>query len=267
MFVDKIGYIRILLFIQIIIDGEFLVEAIGGKMPIPHRRDNHIDKSFYKERFFNYDNFQSKKPHSYDQLFNEIVNQNDFIVKSSDDNEKFFYYVSFNGYLMVFDIVDEHCYKYARPGWFKPKEKVLDWESARKVARSVQGLNQGDLTTRDDLTMAIVSLKELLGKSEDVQMTYTLRQLLEKNNLYSILEKRLNIETYQVVFKLEDAIHNANPEDPFYEDLKKSLRDSKEELDKAIIAYKAELVNFQDRIRHHQQLDLLTTSTKIKQQG
>lgn len=243
--------------IQIAIDEEVLEKTIGGRMPIPRKKDYLNSHQDHRGAFFNYDNFQSKKPHSYDQLFNEIANQNDFIIKSSD-NEKFFYYVSFNGYLMVFDIADEYCYKYARPGWFKPKEKVLDWEAARKVARSVQGLNQNDLATRDDLTMVIVSLKELLGKSEDVQMTYDLRQLLEKNNLYSILEKRLNIETYQVVFKLENAIQNANPEDPFYEDLKKSLRDSKEELEKAIIAYKSELVNFQDRIRHHQQLSLLS---------
>lgn len=226
-------------------------------LPIPRKKDHLNKHQDHREVFFNYDDFFSKKPHSYDNLFKEVLNKNDFIIKSSD-NEKFFYYVSFNGYLMVFDIADEYCYKYERSGWFKPKEKVLDWESMRKVVRSIQGLNQNDLTTRDDLTMAIVSLKELLGKSEDVQMTYDLRQLLEKNNFYSILEKRLNIETYQVVFKLENAIQNAKPEDPFYEDLKKSLRDSKEELEKAIIAYRAELVNFQDRIRHHQQLRLLS---------
>lgn len=208
---------------------------------------------------FDYAMFQARKPHTYSQLYKQIREGNDFVVEK-EQYGNLYYCVSFNGYLMVFDIAENHHFTYARPKWYRKKEKIIDWVSLREIARSTEGLNQRDLVDNPDVQMVIIPLKELLGKESDV--TFSLRELLLENDFYTVLEKRFAVNEHERIFKLKQAINDADPNDPFYSDLKVSYKSALDDFNTVLTEYVAELEKFKKTVRHYEHLSLLSEMKK-----
>lgn len=209
---------------------------------------------------YDFDEFRARMPYTFSNVFKEIHYENDFLIADPNNENSFYYVVAYDGYMLVFDIVDEHCFTSQESGWlwFKKEEQVLDLKNIRKIAASAEKMPQKEITNNKIFKAALISLKDLFNTKEKVSLTVPICEQLSNTNFFELLKKLMSVEKHKVLSQLKEAIDKARPNDMFYNDLKKTYEEAEERLNKAISEYLVEVKTFQNTLRNLEHLRLLT---------